>query len=214
MANEINKCTVISGAPNDNTKYLSERVDTSSFIICADSGYLRLLKAGIEPNLILGDFDSSPKPNIDCEIVTLPVEKAYTDTFECVQLAVERGYNDITIFNAIGNRFDHTYSNVLILDYCRKNSVKCRICDEHNRLSLITDRAVIKKEYDNFSLFAYLEDCKNVRIKGAYYTAGFYNLDALNINQGDQFAQSNFISEEECEITLEKGTLLLVESND
>jgi thiamine pyrophosphokinase len=73
---------------------------------------------------------------------------------------------------------------------------------------------VIKKEYDNFSLFAYLEDCKGVRIKGAYYTAGFYDLDSLDINQGDQFAQSNFVSDDECEISLEKGTLLLVESND
>jgi thiamine pyrophosphokinase len=214
MADKIKKCTIISGAPNDNAEYLKNNVDTTSFIICADSGYLKLLAAGINPDVILGDFDSSPKPDIDCEIITLPVEKAYTDTFECVQLAVKRGYNDITVFNAIGNRFDHTYSNVLTLDYCHRNGAKCCICDEHNRLSLITDKVEFKKEYDNFSLFAYLEDCEGVKIKGAYYTAGFYNLDELNIKLGDQFAQSNFVSEDVCEVSLKKGTLLLVESND
>lgn len=214
MADEIKKCTIISGAPGNNADFLKNNVDLSSFIIAADSGYLRLLEAGISPDLVLGDFDSSPKPDIDCEIIMLPVEKAYTDTFECVQLAVGRGYNDITIYNAIGSRFDHTYSNVLCLDYCRKNGAKCRICDESNRLSLITDKITFKKEYDNFSLFAYLEDCSGVKIKGAYYTAEFYDLDALDINQGDQFAQSNFVCDEYCEISLKKGTLLLVESND
>ena len=52
------------------------------------------------------------------------------------------------------------------------------------------------------------------KIKGAYYTAGFYGKDSLNINQSDQFAQSNFVSENYAEITLDSGTLLLIESND
>lgn len=208
------KCTIVSGAPNNNAEYLAKSIDKNSYIICADSGYTKLLNAGLTPDVILGDFDSSTKPNLDCEIITLPVEKAYTDTFECVQLAVSRGYKEIVIFNALGNRFDHSYSNVLCLDYCRNNGVECCICDEHNRLSLITREKRFKREYDGFSLFAFLEDCKGVSIKGAYYTAGFYNKEKLDINQGDQFAQSNFISEDECVISLEKGTLLLVESND
>lgn len=213
MADKV-KCTIISGAPNDNCEYLKNHVCRDSFIICADSGYLRLAKAGINPDLILGDFDSSPKPVADCEVITLPVEKAYTDTFECVMLAVDRGYKEIEIFNAIGSRVDHTYSNVLCLDYCSKHNVVCSIVSENNRLSLIKGRKVFKKEYDYFSLFAYLEDCREVRIKGAYYTAGFYGKDALDINMSDQFAQSNFICDGQCEITVKKGTLLLIESND
>lgn len=213
MADKI-KCTIISGAPGDNCEYLKNHVSRDSFIICADSGYLRLAEAGIKPDLILGDFDSSPKPDIDCEIITLPCEKAYTDTFECVQLAVGRGYKEIEIFNAIGSRVDHTYSNVLCLDYCINHGAQCSIVNEKNRLSLIKGRKVFEKEYDYFSLFAYLEDCKEVRIKGAYYTAGFYGKNSLDIKMSDQFAQSNFICDEQCEITVKKGTLLLIESND
>ncbi len=215
MGNEIKKCTVISGAPGDETDFLRNNVDISSFIIAADSGYLKLKSAGIMPDLIMGDFDSSQKPDcIDCEIISLPCEKDYTDTFYCVREAIKRGYNNIDIFCALGNRFDHSYSNVLCLDYCKKNNVECTICNEHNRLSLITNKKTLKKEYDNFSLFAFLEDCKGIKIKGAYYTAVFFGLDELDINLGDQFAQSNFICEDECEISLKKGTLLLVESND
>lgn len=214
MANEIKKCSVVSGAPNDCAEFLKKNICPDDFIIAADSGYKHLLKAGITPDVIVGDFDSSPKPELDCEIVTLPCEKAYCDTLECVMLAIDRGFNDITIYNAIGNRMDHTYANILILNYCKSRNCGCKIVDERNRLSLITKKTTFKKEYENFSLFAYLEDCKGVTIKGAYYTAGFYNLEKLDILQGDMMAVSNYVNAPQCEINLESGTLLLIESND
>lgn len=214
MAEQIRKCIIVSGAPNDNYEFLKKHIDKSSYIIAADSGYKKLLGIGINPDVIVADFDSSDKPDTDCEIVTFPIEKSYTDTFNCVILAKERGYNDITIFFAIGNRFDHSYSNVLCLDYCKKNNINCSIVDDKNRISLITEKAVIKKEYDFFSLFAFMDECKGVKIRGAHYNEGFFGLESLDIKPYDQFAQSNYIENDECEITLESGTLLLIESND
>lgn len=214
MGIEIKKCTIISGAPNDNIDFLSKNVDTDSFIICADSGYTRLLKAGISPNLIIGDFDSSEMPSIDADIITLPCEKAYCDTFECVQYAIDNGYNDITIFFALGSRFDHSYANVLSLKYCYDRGVKCSIVDDHNRLTLISGKYSFNSHYDNFSLFAMFGDCKGVSITGAYYSQDFYDKSKLDIGMSDQFAVSNYIVDDECTIDIESGTLLLVESND
>ena len=79
MGTQIKKCTIISGAPDDDIDFLKENIDVQSFIICADSGYKNCLKAGFTPNLIIGDFDSSEKPDINCEIISLEVEKAYRD---------------------------------------------------------------------------------------------------------------------------------------
>ena len=59
MGTQIKKCTIISGAPDDDIDFLKENIDVQSFIICADSGYKNCLKAGFTPNLIIGDFDSS-----------------------------------------------------------------------------------------------------------------------------------------------------------
>ena len=214
MAQQIRKCTIVSGAPNENIDFLIDNIDKSSYIIAADSGYLKLQKAGIMPDAIVADFDSAKKPDLPCEIITFPVEKSYTDTFNSVIFAKERGYNDITIFFAIGSRFDHSYANVLCLDYCKKNNISCRIIDDKNRISLITKKAVINREYDFFSLFAFLEPCKGLRINGAHYDQSFFALDKMDLNLSDQFAQSNHIDDEKCEITLESGTLLLIESND
>ena len=214
MAEQIRKCTIVSGAPNSNIDFLKANIDRESFIIAADSGYKKLLKADIIPDVIVADFDSSKKPDINCEIITFPVEKAYSDTFNSVAFAKERGFNDITIFFALGGRFDHSYSNLLCLDYCRKNNITCTLVDDKNRVSLIQNKAIIKKDYQFFSLFAFLEDCKGVRISGAHYDESFYNLDKMEIKLGDIFAQSNYVEDKEAIISVESGMLLLVESND
>ncbi len=180
MAEKV-KCTVVSGAPNDCAGFLKENIDKNSYIIAADSGYNHLLKAGIKPDLIIADFDSSEKPDINCKIISIPVEKDSGDTFACVKYATDNGYKEIEIFNALGNRFDHSYANLLCLDYCRKHGVKCVLTDVNNRISLITDTCTFKKDYRFFSLFAFLEDCFGVTIKGAYYTAGWYGQDSLDL---------------------------------
>ena len=214
MAEKVRKCTIISGAPEADIDYIIDNIENESFIICADSGYNKLKSLNIAPDLVIGDFDSSSKPQGDFEIVELPVEKEHTDTFAAVILAIERGYSDITVLGAIGSRVDHTYSNILCLDYCRRHGAKCTIINADNRVSLIENEARIYKEYKWFSLFAFLEDCKGVSIVGAHYTPEFYGKETIDINLADQFAQSNFVEAEFATVKCKSGTLLLIESND
>ncbi len=213
-AKKVKRCTIVSGAPNDCSEFIKEHIDRSSFIIAADDGYTHLLQAGIMPDLIIADFDSSEKPDLLCEIISFPEEKDYTDTFNCVRYAVAHGFTEIIIFNALGSRFDHSFGNVLCLSYCKKHGVFCQLTDAYNRLTLVDKEYTFRKDYDCFSLFAFLEDCEGVRINGAHYSAGWYGVDALSMPRDDQSALCNYVEEDTCSITVEHGTLLLVESND
>ena len=168
---EIKKCSIVAGAPNDCAAFLKEHLDRGSYIIAADSGYLPLLAAEILPDLIIADFDSSEKPDLPCEIITFPSEKDYTDTFNCVRYAVAHGAKEILIYNALGNRFDHSFGNVLCLSYCRAHGVFCQLIDSHNRLTLVDGEYTFYKNYRFFSVFPFLEPCRGVRITGAKYTA-------------------------------------------
>lgn len=214
MGNKIKECFIISGAPEEDLSYIEANVNKNAYIICADSGYKKCIKLNITPNLIIGDFDSAEEPDIKCEIKKLKAEKAFTDTFHCVIEAHNRGYKRIIILGAIGDRFDHTYANILCLNYCKNNDIECYIINSKNRISLITKQKQIKKEYENFSLFAFMEPCTGIRINGAYYTAGFYSQEALDFKIDDQMGVSNYVCDEAATISLESGTLLLVESND
>lgn len=214
MAEKIKRCTIVSGGPEYHKQFLIDNIDLSSFIIAADSGYLKLKDAGINADLIVADFDSSSKPEYNCEIEEFPIEKDATDTFNAVKSAVKRNYNEIIIFFALGNRFDHSYSNLLCLDYCSKHGVNCVLLDPKNRVSIISKKAVIKKEYQFFSIFAFMDECKGVTIDGAFYTASFYNKTELNLKPYEQFGQSNHITGDSCTIKVNEGRLLLIEAND
>ena len=85
------KVTIIAGAPGQDVRFLKDNVDRKSFIIAADSGYLNCVSAGIVPDLIIGDFDSSKRPETSAAIMQFPSVKNDTDTF-CGQLPQKRSY--------------------------------------------------------------------------------------------------------------------------
>lgn len=210
MGNKKVKCIIVSGAPDDDYDFLKERLKAESYIIAADSGYTKCVKVHVIPDLIIGDFDSSPIPDVNTEIVKLSAKKDDTDTFYCVKKAIEIGYREIEILCAIGNRADHNYSNMLCLDYCNRNGVKCSIVNRRNKLQLVDNKVMIDdREYKYFSLFAFLGDVEGLSIKDACY-----ELDKVCMKPYEQYAQSNCFKGVPVKISVDKGTILLIQSND
>lgn len=209
MGTEIKKCAVISGAPENSLSYYHKYL-AGRFIICADSGYEKCARLGILPDVIIGDFDSSPQPDVNCEIVCLQVRKDDTDTFHCVKEAISRGYEDIVILGGIGSRIDHTYSNILSVNYCFDRNINCELVNEKNKLSVISGMTTISKgEYAYFSLFALFEKCTGLSITGAQY-----DLNSAELEPFDQFTQSNGFKDDKVKIEIEKGKIILILCND
>ena len=204
------RCVIVSGAPDNDIQYLKNRLDRSAFIIAADSGYKNCLKAGVVPDLIIGDFDSASCPQFGSRVIRLPVEKDDTDTFYCVKEAINRGYDEIELFCAIGDRVDHTYSNILCLEYCRQNGIKCSISNAKNKIMLVEDCFELEEEYYHFfSVFAFFGVARGVSVKGAYY-----ELDNADLQPEDQLAQSNHFNGGKVKISVKEGKILLILSND
>lgn len=209
MAAEIKRCVIISGAPESDLSYYGRYMNTD-FIICADSGYIKCKKIGAEPDLIIGDFDSSDLPGEGCEIIRLNVRKDETDTFECIKQAIERGFNDITLLGGIGTRIDHTYSNILSADYCFDRQVKCRLIDKHNHITIEQGSVeLIKGDYKYFSLFALFGKCTGITIKGSQY-----DIELPELLPSSQLNQSNEFSADRVSITIKTGKIILILSND
>ena len=211
MGDKKVKCVIVSGSPSGDSEYIKRKIGSGDFVIAADSGYITCLGAGVYPNLVIGDFDSSEKPRGEFELIELPIEKDDTDTFFSVKEAVKRGFKEIEIFCALGGRFDHCYSNLLCLEYCRERGVICRLSDEKNRVCLVEKRICIdSSEYEYFSVFAFLQKASGVSIRGAYYSLNNYELEPW-----DQIGQSNhFKNGEGAEISVDSGIILLIQSND
>lgn len=209
MGTEIKKCTIITGAPEADVEYYKNYI-SDRFIISADSGYQKCANLGITPNLIIGDFDSSPVPQTAVETIFLPVRKDDTDTFFAVKEAVKRGYNDIVILGGIGSRIDHTYTNILALNFCADKNVNAVMLNRDNRIQILKKGCVFEKNgYEHFSLFALFGDCKGLTTTGTEYNLTDYTLTA-----DCPLAQSNAVKGDKAEIIFKSGKILLIQSND
>ena len=97
------RCVIIAGSPDAEINFIAEQVKDGNYLICADKGYEYAKKAGIKPDLIVGDFDSySGELPDDCEIIKLNSHKDDTDLLHCIGVALSRGYDDFLILAATG----------------------------------------------------------------------------------------------------------------
>ena len=88
------------------------------------------------------------------------------------------------------------------------------ILDGHNRIRLIRERWVIKRaeQYGTyFSLIPYTEEVYGVTLKGAKYPLRDYHFTVFGTGS---LGVSNEITEEQVEISIKKGILILIESKD
>ena len=117
MGTEIKRCLIVSGAPEADIAYIKPLLP-GAFVVAADSGYQKCCRLGAEPDIVVGDFDSSPVPEHTKELIVMPAHKDDTATLAAIKIAMERGYTHLILVGAIGNRFDPSFSNVANL--CRR----------------------------------------------------------------------------------------------
>ncbi len=195
-------CTIICGAP---CSALDKEL-ISGFVIAADKGLEYALKAGIVPDLCVGDFDSAEcdvPENVEC-IRAVP-EKDDTDTILAANIAIERGFKRLRFLCALGGRLGHTLANIQMLCGLKKRGIDAEMYGEHERVEILLNEIKRFKRFDGYlSVFAY-DNTAQITERGVKYKTEnrvFKNDYPLGV--------SNEITEEYAEITV-KGCAVIVE---
>ena len=160
-------CYIFGAIPIDSFNY---KINDDDIVIAADSGILNALKFNIQPDFIIGDFDSLGYTPTNSNTIIHPIEKDDTDTMLAVKLGLDKGYKNFRIFGGIGGRLDHTYANIQTASYIAENGGNAIFYGNKENLTVIknTEMNFDKKNKGNISIFA-LEECEKVNIKGTYY---------------------------------------------
>ena len=116
--------------------------------VAADGGIRFFIKTNRHPDILIGDFDSSPKMSrrylSQFEVITHPADKDKTDSQLAVELALERGALDIELCGALStDEIDHTLGNIFLLDLVNQfrrinvKTVTARIVNPNESIYLI-----------------------------------------------------------------------------
>lgn len=214
------KVIIISGGHIDDV-FALDWLEKKQYdcMIAADSGMNFLHRNGIVPDIIAGDFDSAKEESVayyqglnDVQVVKLNPIKDDTDTEFVIREAIRRGATEITVLGATGTRLDHVLANVNLLGIGVEEDVAIELVDKHNRIRMISDRLIIKKEEqfgDYVSVLPVKGDAKGVTLEGMKYP-----LDDADIACFSSLGVSNEIVDETAKISVKQGVLLVIESRD
>lgn len=192
---------------------------TWDYVVCADAGMKFCHTAGIQPDLILGDFDSVDdasytyfKETCPERMERFPTHKDETDTELALLRAIAAGADAVTMIGATGTRIDHLLGNIQMLKLALDRGVPCQIVDAHNRIRMVDGQIMLQKS-DQFgkyvSLLPFTPEVTGITLKGFAY-----EVENFTLVSGIARGVSNELEAETASITCQNGILLVIESRD
>ena len=190
-------------------------VGEEDYVIAVDGGLSYCGILNVEPDKIIGDFDSvsekekeavySLQEQVPGLVMELPVEKDDTDMLAALKYGLELGYTDFRIYAGTGGRFDHTLANIQCLLYLKNHGATGYMVDGTGMILVIQNEAVhFRKELEGYlSLFSLGKEAKGVTIRGLKYPLENYTLT----NDYPIGISNEFIGEEST-IQVEDGELV------
>ena len=166
----------------------SVAVGDEDLVIAVDGGinYCGILE--IEPDIILGDFDSvneaqreailAMKEQAPDRVVVLKPEKDDTDMLAALRLGLEKGYDYFLIYGATGGRMEHTLANIQCLLFLKNRGAVGYLMDGSGMVFVMKNEEVkLRANLEGyFSLFCLGKEAKGVTIKGLKYELEDYTM--------------------------------------
>ena len=161
-------CYIVGAAPAEALPEVRE----GDFLIAADRGYDALRRAGIAPDLIMGDFDSlGYTPEGENVLPHSPI-KDDTDLLLAIRWAMERGWRRFVIYGALGGkRLDQTVASFQTLRFLADHGAKGRLVGDGWNVTLLQNAALRFPPAASgwLSLFVSGDAARGVTLRGLKY---------------------------------------------
>jgi thiamine pyrophosphokinase len=186
---------------------------TDDLIIAADGGLRFCIQENIVPHLIVGDLDSVNRTHLSemtrrgAQVIRYPVDKDATDLELSLQVALNKGAQEIILLSALGARWDMTFSNVLLLASDLLNHVHVRLLDNNQEIFCIKGCKqidLIHRKGNCLSLLPLSTSVDGITLQGMQYP-----LNNERLQLGTSRGLSNIIIEQEASIQIQRGVLLV-----
>jgi thiamine pyrophosphokinase len=185
---------------------LAEPIARGDYVIAADGGFAHVQKLGLEPDCVLGDFDSLGYVPDHAKL--FPVEKDDTDAMLAVRHGLEKGFREFVIYGGLdGQRLDHTIANYQTLHFLTQNDARGYLVGKDYIVTAIRNNSIRFSETAEgiLSLFCLGADAHGVCIQGLQYP-----LENGTLTSDFPLGVSNHFTGKPAEISVADGSLLIM----
>ena len=204
---EGGRCVILTGRIEGDLKKLYSP-ETNDLLLAADAGWVYARDAGLAPDVVIGDFDSSAWPDVARDIHYHPPEKDDTDTMMAVKYGLAAGYRDFTLYGGLGGHLSHTLANLQALQYLADHGARGVFLDEGTSARLVSAGETLRISGETggrISVFAWGGEAGSVSIRNLKY-----QVEDARLSPGFPLGVSNEFTEKEAEISVGEGTLLVI----
>ena len=192
-------------------------LEGASLVVAADGGAASLERLGRRPDVLVGDLDSVPGALVDrlradgVPVERHPTDKEASDTELALRRAMSAGADEIIVLGAVGGeRLDHQLANLLLLADPALAGLAVRIV--HGPTTVRVARGGEELELagrvdDLVTLLPIGGDAHGVTTDGLRW-----QLAAATLSMGPSRGLSNVVARAPASVSLEEGTLLVVET--
>lgn len=185
---------------------LAEPISQEDYILAADGGLTHVQALNLQPDGIIGDFDSLGY--IPQGATLFPVEKDDTDSMLAVRQGLRMGYNRFILYGSLdGPRLDHTLANFQTLQFLADHGAQGYLVGQHYLATIIKSSAISFPDTAQgiISVFCLGEDAKGVTIHGLQYP-----LENGSLSAGFPLGVSNHFIGAQSRIQVAQGSLLIL----
>jgi len=182
-------------------------------VIAADGGADFLLKQNIVPDILIGDLDSVSEKTLhilkkQTEILSFPPEKDKTDSEIALDYCIERGFDTVTLVNAVNGRLDHTLANIFLIEKFLHKGLSVYFINSTNEIFFLHDKDEIhleEKAGSEISLIPLTQDVFIVSSQGLKYP-----LKDEILCRDHSRGVSNVAEDSQIRIKISSGILLII----
>ena len=203
------RCIILANGEYGELGAYKDIFENSDTILCADGGANYAFQMGIIPDSVIGDLDSV-RPEVRkyytaqrVEFIQYPVHKDRTDLQLTMDLARERGADQIVVLGGLGKRLDHTLHSLYAGIALVRQGIRVSHYTPECWVYLVGNEQVIEGTAGDIVSLIALTD----RVEGAGVDGFEYSLKDPVLRSDIPYAVSNVLTGARGVIGLQTGIL-------
>lgn len=208
------RIVIFSNGTLDHPEQDHGRIQPEDIIFAADGGVHHCMALGLIPDLLIGDLDSVDRDLVTrlsqrgAEVQEHPERKDQTDLELALEVAVERHADEIIILGGLGERWDQTLANILLLTQARFQGSRIKIVDGPQEIHYVQTGEILHIHANRGATVSLIPI--QGQAKGIITTGLEYELMDGTLSFGTTRGVSNVVIEEHASVQIQEGALICI----